>query len=210
LAALLSALAAPASAQELADERAAVAVFVRSQQDALQTATPVRSRGRLRRPGRIAAVLAAGLVVAIGAGSAAAASGALPPGLQQKAHRLLSPLGVPGPTANPPRPATTSPTRSRQSATPRTGPSDPGDATATQLCQAWTSEQKNPHGTHTAADALKDLLTRAGNPASVPKFCTGLLSHGHDVQPSTPATVAPSDAKDHANPHPRGSPSTDG
>jgi hypothetical protein len=210
LAALLSALAAPASAQELADERAAVAAFAHAQQDPTQAATPVASRGRLRRPARIAAVLAAGLVVAVGAGSAAAASGALPPGLQQKAHRLLSPLGVPGPTANPTRPATNSPTRSGKSATPPTGPSDPGDATPTQLCQAWNSEQKYPHGGHTAADALKDLLTRAGNPASIPKFCTDLLGQGHDVEPSAPASVAPSDGKDHANPHPRGSPSTDG
>jgi hypothetical protein len=210
LAAVLSALAAPASAEELAGERAAVAAFAHAQQDPMQTDTPVSSRGRLRHPARIAAVLAAGLVVAIGAGSAATASGALPPGLQQIAHRLLSPLRVPGPAANPARPASTSPTRSGQSATPRTGPPELGDATATQLCQAWTSEQKDPHGTHTAADALKDLLTRAGNPTSVPKFCTGLLGHGHDVEPSAPASVAPNDAKDHANPHPRGSPSTVG
>src|SRR5258706_13724536 len=146
LAALLSALAAPGSEQELAGERAAVAGFVRSQQDPAPTAMPVSSR--LRRPRRILGVLAAGLVVAIGGGRAAAANGALPHGLQQGAHRLLSPLGVPGPTASPPRPATTSRTGTERSATPRTRPSDPGGTPARQLCQARVTEQKDPHGGH--------------------------------------------------------------
>jgi hypothetical protein len=204
---VLSALTAPALPEELAGERAAVAGFVRAQREALADPPPRGYRTR-----RILGVLAVAVTVAIGAGTATAAtSGALPRGLQEGAHRLLSPLGVPAPASTGPSAASAGTDRAgRPGAAPPSLTPDASGYTALLLCQAWASEQNEAQGRHTAADAVKDMLSRAGNSASVTKFCTDLLAAGH-ATPSTPGTpvpgdrpsATPADGKDHPSPHPR-------
>jgi hypothetical protein len=207
---LLSALTAPALPEELAGERAAVAGFVRAQREAPADPPPRGYRTR-----RILGVLAVAVTVAVGAGTATAATnGALPRGLQEGAHRLLSPLGVPAPASTRPSGASSAGTAGSggpQAASPGLAP-DPSGTNALQLCQAWASEQKEERGRHTAADAVRDMLNRVGNSASVTKFCTDVLAAGH-ASPSPTGTPAPSDTppatpadgKGHASPHPRAS-----
>jgi hypothetical protein len=204
LAVLLSALTAPALPEELAGERAAVAGFVRVQREA-----PGRpSRGRRTR--RILGVLGVAVAVAVGAGTATAATtGSLPRGLQEGAHRLLSPLGVPAPGATAPS-ATPATGAGAPQGGPRSTAADPsGGATPLQLCQAWATEEKDPLGKHPATEALKELLDRSGSSSSIPKFCADLITI---VQPApsapvpTPPGAASGDGRgDHPSPHPHAS-----
>jgi hypothetical protein len=108
LAELLSAARAPASADELAGEEAAVAAFAATHRRAASLER--RSRVRMSRRATMAVVnSAAGLALIAVAGTAVAArTGNLPDGAQQHAHRLFSALGVPAPRTSPPGPAPTS------------------------------------------------------------------------------------------------------
>lgn len=123
------ALQAPASAAELGGEERVLAAF--------RSAVPVRGRGR---HGLRLATGASALVVAMAvtAGAAAAYTDVLPRPLQDAAHRVLGPVGVPAPhkpgshpQAAGPRHLAASPSPSRQHApvvVPTTRPGSPAAA----------------------------------------------------------------------------------
>jgi hypothetical protein len=202
LSTLLSAAAAPPFAEELADERAAVAGFTRAHPGAVVTTMPVgRRRARVPLSTRTIAVkVAAGVAVVVTGGTAfAAATGSLPAGLQQHAHELFSPLGVPAPGADarPSGTATAGVTSSGQpSRTPTPGASDrtadPGDSATLGLCQVWEAEQKNPHGKAVTPELRRALATAAGGESGIPAFCAKLLAdHLAGASPGTGSTPRP-------------------
>jgi hypothetical protein len=208
LADLLSAVSAPADASEFGGEPLILAAFARASQeanretsreasrDASRHSPPVATRGRgvLRsRLGRLTIVKAvAGVaVLAVGGTALAAETGSLPAGVQQHAHDLFAPLGVPAPTAgsaqpsDPSRPTTgRSPLPDQASGTP----SGPARAAALDLCRAWDAAQRDPHRRALAAEELKALIAAAGGPPSVPTFCARLLAEDNASSGPSPAS----------------------
>ncbi|WP_203920441.1 hypothetical protein [Rugosimonospora africana] len=200
LGALLNMAKAPASEEELAGERAAVAGFAAAYRGAVPASVP---RGRrsawvpLSAKG-VAVKVAAGVAVLAVGGTAAAETGNLPAGAQQRAHRMFSSLGVPaadsggrstgaGPAgvAGSVRPSTSAvPTPRAGGTTPRS--SDP--ATLAQ-CEAWDAEREDPRGKAMTAQAHRALFAVAGGQSRVPAFCAALLTPSPDGRPS--AGVAP-------------------
>jgi hypothetical protein len=167
---MLAALRAEPAGDELTGLTAAQAEFRRR---IAQPARPHSPRGR--RPARLASLLgakaaAAAAIVAIGLGGAGAAAyaGALPPSLQQFAHRAIS---APAP---------------RQAGSgARSGPHAAGRA-ADGLCTAYQSARI--HGTAAQrAAAFRNLARAAGGAANIPAFCAA-VSRGH----SSPARAHPS------------------
>jgi hypothetical protein len=214
LSTLLSAAAAPPFAQELADERAAVTGFTRAHPGADATTTRAgRRRAWIPLSARTIAVkTAAGVAVLVTGGTAfAATTGHLPAGLQQHAHELLSPLGVPAPGtgtgsggATPGGAATSGPPRQTPTAgaSSRTAAPTPGEPEALGLCQAWEATQKNPHGKAMTPDLLRVLATAAGGESRIPAFCADLLA-GHHADASTGSAPTPQPGAPAAS-HPKG------
>src|SRR5689334_2872820 len=102
---LLDAATAPATADELRGEKAAVAAFTAHRKSAARAArrTPARTRTAV-------VTVTAGLALLTLTGTAVAArTGNLPQGAQQHAHRLFSALGVPAPRTGPPKPVPSTP-----------------------------------------------------------------------------------------------------
>jgi hypothetical protein len=205
LSTLLTAASAPPFAEELADEPATVAGFTRAHPGAVVTTMPVgRRRARVPLSTRTIAVkVAAGVAVVVTGGTAfAATTGSLPAGLQQHAHELFSPLGVPAPgtDARPSGAATAGVTSSGQpSGTPTPGASDrtpdPGDSGTLSLCQAWEAGQKNPHGKAVTPELRRTLAAAAGGESDIPAFCAKLLAdHQAGASPGTGSTPHPSAA----------------
>jgi hypothetical protein len=99
---LLDAARAPATADELSGEKAAVAAFTEHRRRAARAARhPARTRTAV-------ATIAAGLALLSATGTAVAArTGNLPQEAQQHAHRLFSALGIPAPRTGTPSPAPT-------------------------------------------------------------------------------------------------------
>ncbi len=199
---LLDAVRAPASERELAGAQRAVARFVLARRDAGSAPEPGRSRpSRVRRDRRRQSVgmsavrIAAGVVVLMtGSTVLAAKTDTLPPVVQQRAHSLFSPLGIPAPhtatqtpVARSPVPGVASP--SRATSRPETTPSatDPSDLTPVALCRAWNAARKDPHG-----GTLPDSVTRAlqeaakGQP-SIAAFCAHVLSGNAKAAPTPSA-----------------------
>jgi hypothetical protein len=189
LAELLAAAKAPATAEELAGERAAVAGFA-----AARRAASPRGRSRVRMSRSTRAVVvnaAAGLVLVGGAGTAVAArTGNLPDGAQQHAHRLFSALGVPAPRTvrDDPSPlpsASPSETTSRPHPTPTPGvpATSPAEAVAAGWCRTWSAA---PHDSN--ARWRRDLIAAAGGEQNIPAYCTEL---GVTPGPASPTAKAP-------------------
>jgi hypothetical protein len=190
LAALLAAAAAPARPDELADEPAMVAAFVRAGRGPQLTGDERRA-GRLRRQGWrrggiVAVKVAAGLVLFAAGGTAfAAETGSLPAGLQRQAHDLFGSLGVPAPDDDPPPAGPT--VAASVAVTPpsgRTGAPSPGatEPAAVELCRAWAA-QRHPRGKAMADEQLRDLIAAAGGESEVAAFCAKLLA-SHPPPPS--------------------------
>jgi hypothetical protein len=207
---LFDAIRAPASERELAGQERAVAQFVLARRDARPTSEPGRSRpsrvGRDRwRPSLgMSAVRIAGAVAVLMTGSTilAAKTDQLPPIVQQRAHSLFSPLGIPAPTKAAhaavtrslvPGGASPSPATWRPATTPSA--IDPTDLTPVALCRAWNAARKDAHTT------LPDSVTRAlaeaaGNQPSVAAFCAHVLSgNGKKATPTPSATPTTSRTK---------------
>jgi hypothetical protein len=216
LSTLLSAATAPPFAQELADERAAVTGFTRAHPGADATTTRAgRRRAWIPLSTRAIAVkVAAGVAVLVTGGTAfAATTGHLPTGLQQHAHDLFSPLGVPVPapgtgtgsgSATPGGAATSGPPRQTPTAgaSSRAAAPTPGNPEALGLCQAWEATQKNPHGKAMTPQLRRALATAAGSEARIPGFCTDLLADPH-AGASTGTTPTPQPGAPAAS-HPNG------
>lgn len=181
---LLAAAAAPARPDELAGLSAAVAAFKEASRDTSVSVAPVTRRSLLVRP--VAVKIAAGVaVVLLGGVALAAETGNLPSGTQQRAHELLSPLGVPSPDAG--ASASTSPTATRplaEEATPSLAPSpgnngrtlDPTSPAVLGLCRAWQARQKNPKDKPMTGEAFRDLAAVAGGEEAISAFCAPLLA----------------------------------
>jgi hypothetical protein len=198
LSVLLDAAKAPPSVDELAGERAAVAGFLAAHRKAAATApSKRRNRARLQLSARAVAlkVAAAVTVLAMGGTAVAAQTGKLPAGAQQRAHDMLSSLGVPAPDDGP-RPAPTGPVRPSKSARPSATPTPPTSAATTDpvaltLCQQWDAARRKPHGEAMTAEAKHALAKAAGGQAKVADFCITLLDNP-PATPSGPATANPS------------------
>lgn len=201
LVALLDVARAPASEQELAGERAAVAGFAAAYRGAVPTSVPKgRRRAWVPLAARgVAVKVAAGVaVLAVGGTALAAETGSLPAGAQQRAHGMFSSLGVPAPDtgARPPGagqagvagsvlPSTPAgPTPSAVGATPR-----PTDPATLGLCRAWDAERKDPSGTAMTPQDRHALSVAAGGQSGVAAFCKALLSPSPVGSP--PANAAP-------------------
>jgi hypothetical protein len=198
LSVLLDAAKAPPSVDELAGERAAVAGFLAAHRKAAATApSKRRNRARLQLSARAVAlkVAAAVTVLAMGGTAVAAQTGKLPAGAQQRAHDMLSSLGVPAPDDGP-RPAPTGPVRPSKSARPSATPTPPTSAATTDpvaltLCQQWDAERRKPHGRAMTAEAKHALAKAAGGQSKVADFCITMLDNP-PATPSGPATATPS------------------
>jgi len=194
---LLDALRAPATTGELRGEREMAAVLAAEHRSA---ALYERPKGRVRvqvpRATRTIVVsVATGLaVLSVGGTAVAAGTGALPAGLQQRAHRLFSALGVPaprtGPTATGPTPgdrgSAASPT-SKPTPTALPTPTPPATATVAPptaqvvaWCTAWLTAENG--GKPMNGRDRKDLAAAAGGTEEVADFCA---RSGVSVAPTT-------------------------
>jgi hypothetical protein len=151
----------------------------------------------------------------VGSGAMAAGTGNLPAGVQQRAHDLLSPLGVavPGGAGGPDGRGSPSPSASPTVALGGKVTDPSGSAALVELCQAWQAS-KNPGSNAMTTEQLRDLIAQAGSKASITGFCTSLLATNHGQAASTkptPATPTPSHpgnghGKDNGQGHPSPSP----
>jgi hypothetical protein len=208
---LFDAIRAPASERELAGQERAMAQFVLARRDARPAPKPGRSRasrvGRNRwRPSLgMSALRIAGAVAVLMTGSTvlAAKTDELPPIVQQRAHSLFSPLGIPAPTKAARAAVTQSPVPGGASSSPATwqpattpSASDPSDLTPVALCQAWNAARKDAHGTTLPDSVTRALAEAARNQPSVAAFCAHVLSgNGKKASPTPSATPTPSRTK---------------
>jgi hypothetical protein len=148
---LLDAVRAPATAQELAGEKATVAAYTAHRKRAARTA----SRTTARRA--IVPITTAVVLLACGGTAYAARAGNLPQEAQQHAHRLFSALGVPAPRTGPTAPAVNHPS-------PTPAPS----ITALRWCDAWRG------GSPLSSADRRKLIDAAGAEKRVERYCDGL------------------------------------
>lgn len=204
---LLDAARAPGTAEELAGEKAVVAVFTAHRKRAARwdrralrkVARPrpehpvtVGARGapigRAHRPKARAGVVtgAAGLaLLAFGGTAVAARTGNLPEEAQQHAHRLFSALGVPAPRTGSPTPA---PTTERPSPAPTATPSP--EITALNWCTAWRAA---PSGSPMNPGDRRKLRDAAGGEDRIEGYCDRLTSASPPpAGTSTPPSPNPS------------------
>jgi hypothetical protein len=134
-------------------------------------------------------MVAGAAVLLVGSAAMAAGTGNLPGGVQQRAHDLLSSLGVAVPGAGGhggPSPST-SPTVALGGEV--TDPS--GSAALLELCEAWQAS-KNPHSKAMTTEQLRDLVAQAGSKASISGFCGPVLAAKQGRTPSAkPASPTP-------------------
>jgi hypothetical protein len=190
IAQVVGALRGPATPEELREQERYLQVFDEvgpAPGRVVELAEPDRGRPlrTLRIGSKVAAAVAAILVVAVSA--AAAYTGSLPRGLQSSAHRLLGvqappstttstagpsgsptgttagPSGTPGRSLSPTNGATGTPTG--PSGSP--GLSTPGVA---GLCTAWSQG-----GLATTSTSYRRLATAAGGKGHIGSYCAGVL-----------------------------------
>lgn len=200
---LLDAANAPAFAQELAGQAAAVAGFAAAGGGSGPITMPVgRRRARVLLSTRAVAVkVVAGVAVLVASTTAfAAEAGALPNGLQRRAHDMFSALGVPGPgpgdlPAGPGDGASGLPPTAP--ATAGNGPTpDPGDAAILGACRAWDALHKHPAGKPLPPGISRVLIAAAGDAASIASFCAKLLAEDNTT-PGSPPTPLPEPTPSH-------------
>lgn len=220
LGALLAAVTAAPSAEELSGELAAVAGFAGVRRAGAPIgAAEERRRVRVRLSVGMAAmrVAVAVAVLTVGGTAAAAETGNLPRGLQRQAHDLFSPWGVPAPPSPTDRDgAGVSGPPTSPSARPAPGTAGPSEAaTELGLCQAWDASRADPHNKTMTGEALHALAVAAGTDSAIPAFCAGLLydngkpglqadpGHGKDRPVPTPSHPGgPGKAPPHPTPSP--------
>jgi hypothetical protein len=200
LAGLLDAARAPTPGEDLAGERAAVAGFLAARQRAVPTAPPRRPERERVRPLVRATAMKAALAIAVlafGGTALAARTGSLPTAAQERAHDLLSGVGVPAPAqttrSTQARPsATTSSAVPSKSPTPaRTAtPTPGGTAPAVELCRVWDAARQPP-GKAVPAETRRALAAAAGGVPKIDDFCAGVLGKAGATPTATgaPATT---------------------
>jgi hypothetical protein len=183
VAAVLAAMAAPPTADELAGEEAALAELRRLRRARPAAGRPV-GRPRRRRVG-LAAVVVVGALAA--GGGAAAATGHLPAPVRDAARTILGTAGdgEPAPPSGPGGPAAsatsgadgtgTSAQGSGPTGTARTpAASGPGSAASPNLqglCRAYLAGKGGEQGKRLDATALEALARAAGGSDKVPAYC---------------------------------------
>ena len=190
LTALVTALRAPATADELAAHEGIRAAFVRTQ-TLRRTRTQPRRRPVLPTLLATKAAAAAALAVAALGGTAAAAVGALPAGLQDVAHRAI---GAPATGAGGDQPATPgarhtatpaarTPGRPRPRAVPTPAPAPPWPVAFTH------------GGLATPSTAYSALVRAAGGADRITAYCAAVQHPGTTPttkgSPATPPTGPP-------------------
>jgi hypothetical protein len=211
---LLAALRAPATPGELSGEREVIADLVTERRRAALTTRPEgRIRVRVPRTTRTLVVsIATGLaVLGVGGTAVAAGTGNLPAGLQQRAHRLFSALGVPaprtGPTIRTPVPSgTASAASAAPIATPTRTPAPTPGATGTVTpaaevvawCTAWQTAENG--GKPMNGRDRRDLIAAAGGADEVADYCARA---GVSATPATESTKPGAGSSHRAKPsHP--------
>lgn len=146
-------------------------------------------------------------VVATGGTAFAAATGSLPASIQEEAHQLLAPLGVPAPSttaqSSTPRPhANASPSAGQPSGSPGPGSTGrtggPDQVRARELCGDWAAAQQHPHGRPMAADSRRALAAAAGGAPHIAAYCARILA-GQPDQGTPSASPTPPPAAPTAN-----------
>jgi hypothetical protein len=210
---LLDAVRAPATPGELSGEQAMVAALAAEHRRAALTARP-KERDRVRLPGfvrrTVVTVTASVALLAAGGTAVAAATGSLPDGVQQRAHRLFSALGIPAPRTG--TNSSSSPAASAPQATPTPAPTATATATPATArgseapevratwCAAWAAAAAG--GKPMNGRDRRDLIAAAGGPDGVTAYCAAPL-----VPPSpaaAPTTAKPGRGASHraTPPHP--------
>ena len=166
---LLDAARAPATAEELAGEQAAVAVFTAHRRRAARTARRTGSRTRA-----VLVPVTTGLALLIlGTTAAAARTGNLPQEAQQHAHRLFSALGVPaprtGPDSGPAGGDRRSPSPSRSPA-PAPAPTRSVDVVTLGWCESW----RGGVGGQLSKEERRKLAAAAGDEGRIERYCADL------------------------------------
>jgi hypothetical protein len=198
-AAVLAAVAAPPSPDELAGEAQAVAALG-------AVARSIPHRAARRRPTVLTKVLSVKVATAAAvallslAGVAGAATGTLPDPAQRAAHRMLGAAGVPSPNDHASAHGTDPTARGSGSADHSpTGPDATG-AAKDGLCRAWQAGQGGEHGKKDDATAFKALATAAGGADKIAAYCAGTSTANGHGQASPPSTV-PAQGQAHADNH---------
>jgi len=193
---LLDALRAPGTSGELSGEREmAAALATERRRAALTTRPEERIRVRVPRTTRTTVVsIATGLaVLSVGGTAVAAGTGNLPAGLQQRAHRLFSALGIPAPRTGTTT-STTAPTATPKPApsatASRRGETPPAPAAPSAWCSAWATAAAG--GKPMNGRDRRDLIAAAGGPDEITSYCATLVP---SVSPS--ATVKPGRGASH-------------
>ncbi|WP_433360694.1 hypothetical protein ACQPZX_27170 [Actinoplanes sp. CA-142083] len=215
---LLAALRAPAASGERGGEQAAAAALAAERRRAAET---TRRRERMPASTRTIVVSIATALAVLGlAGTAVAAgTGHLPAGVQQRAHRLFSALGVPAPRTVPASPSPSAGKATTAPVKPTSRPSPSPAATATiavpaeQLawCADWQEAAAGGHPMN--GRDRRDLTAAAGGEDNVEQYCAGLTSAAPSPTPTATTTApgksgshraTPSHPNPHATSHPGG------
>lgn len=214
LAGLLDAARSATPGDDLAGERAAVAGFLAARQRAVPAAPPRRSREVRTTAMKVALGFA---VLAFSGTALAARAGSLPPAAQERAHALLSGVGVPAPASNRVVTPTAQPSAggATTSAVPSLVPtptrSGPGGTTALELCRVWVAAGQDPPGKAVPAPTRRALAAAAGGQPEIDGFCAGVLgtpAPSGSVSPSP--TTGPSEPPTIGEPTATGKPTTTG
>ena len=139
-------------------------------------------------------------VLAFGGTALAARTGSLPPAAQERAHDLLSGVGVPAPVQTTLPVPTTSPSPSPAasagpSATPApsrtSSPTPSATAPVDDLCQVW-NDARQPPGKAVPAETRRALAAAAGGVPEIDDFCAGVLGRP-SATPTPTETGSPGD-----------------
>jgi hypothetical protein len=196
---LLSAACAPATAEELKGEKAAVAAFnARRKRAARAARRPARTRTA------VVSITTGLALLALGGTAATARTGNLPQEAQQHAHRLFSVLGVPAP-------------RTGGATHPPPSPTPTPTILALGWCDAWGDRFSS--GTPLSSDNRRKLAAAAGGEAGIDRYCAELRASASPTPGRTPAPTAGSakpssgepsgTASESAVPTPTATPTTD-
>lgn len=189
-AAVLAAVSAPPSPDELAGEAQAVAALA-----AVARSTPHRAAPR--RPAvltKLLSVKVAAVVAALSlAGVAGAATGNLPGPAQRAAQRMLAAAGVSSPDDHASAAhGTDSTAHGAAAGHSPTGP-DPTGAAKAGLCRAWQAGQGGEHGNKDDATAFKALTAAAGGADKIAAYCDDTTANGQAASPSSDPQQAHAD-----------------
>jgi hypothetical protein len=180
---LLDAATAPATAEELSGEKAAVAAFTAHRRRAARAA---RRRQPARKRTAIVAVTTGLALLSVTGTAVAARTGNLPQDAQQHAHRLFSALGVPAPRTGAPSPSSPTPL-----------------VTSLSWCDNWTGPRP------LSSENRRKLVAAAGGEDRVERYCAGVRrsasaapgSASPGTPPGRPGTLpAPTGPDDPATP----------